>query len=235
VSSSPILYTYHDAIEDLLDWLGVAVDANALRMAKRAILAAYRDIPNARGWAYYMNRARITTVAPYDTGTIAYTHSSRTVTLTDGTWPTWAANGVLTIDNVQYQVTTRTSSSALVLSTNTNPGDDVASGTSYTLAREEYTIPVDMLSAGQLIDLASQSWVDFVEPQDWLLGHSQPAELLHGEAGPSALRNAGDRVQPGARCGLQLRLHLPSPPPAIEAGWLHHGHSLHVRTNRDGE
>lgn len=168
--ATTIIKTYQDAYEHLLDWNGSAsADAVTLRHAKRAIDEAYYQICNARLWHYYMTVGRINTVASYDTGTVAYTHSTRTVTLTGGTFPSWAAQGVIQIDGIEYQVTERTSGSAIILSVNSNPGANVSSGTAYTIYRDTYTLPVDFTSMGTLFDVANGSILTKLEVNEWNL------------------------------------------------------------------
>lgn len=166
------LWTFMDGIDHLLDWTGSSSgDDKYIRKFKRAILNAYREVTTMRLWSYAFKRARISTVANYDTGTIAYTHSTRTVTLTGGTWPTWAALGTLLIDNVEYQISSRDSASALTLSVNSNPGVNVASGTSYNLYQDQYTLPVDFTSAGMFKDAENCISLRMVEPDAWMSLH----------------------------------------------------------------
>jgi pilus assembly protein CpaC len=75
------------------------------------------------------------TNAPYSTGTIAYTQATRTVTLTGGTWPSWAQYGVLVIGNVLYRVAAKPTSTTLVLTAMSNPGVDVPAGAMFTLIK----------------------------------------------------------------------------------------------------
>jgi len=65
-------------------------------------------------WSFLRPVTTLTTVASYATGSVVV--SSGICTLTGGTWPTWAAtNGVLTINNVEYTITTRTNGTTLVV------------------------------------------------------------------------------------------------------------------------
>ena len=87
---------------------------------------------------------------PYGTGTIAATDG--TVTLTTGTWPSWAADGFLVVDGAGYKVDSRTSGSIIVLE---DDSVTITSGTSYSLERWEYTLPDDF--GGFL-----ETWLSFV-------------------------------------------------------------------------
>lgn len=140
------LYTYKDATEHITDYLGAVSDAKDARDARRAVQDALRDMQAQRDWSVYLSHGRLVTVAPYSTGTIVFDFtggsSERLVTLTDGTFPSWAAYGYLVIGVVRYEVSARLSDTTLQLSENSNPGEDVAS-TAYRLQRESYPVPTD--------------------------------------------------------------------------------------------
>lgn len=141
------LFTYQDAVEHAADSLGGAAQSIDARQARRAVHEALLDLTNQRDWWVYRERAMFSSVAPYATGTIAYDDTGGTyenqVTLTGGTWPSWAAYGYLLIGTVRYTVATRQSDTVLTLSPLSNPGADVAAGTSYTLVRDTYPVPTD--------------------------------------------------------------------------------------------
>lgn len=151
VSTSPNLLTYRDAIEHLIDFFdGLPQEADQNRM-RMAIQSAYREIAYARKWRYLQTHYRLRLSAPYSTGTI--TTSGNTVTLSGGTWPTWARYGhlVITGQKPMYRVAERTSASVLTLDGNFYPLTDVA-GASYTLYRSTYNLPGDLWALETLID-----------------------------------------------------------------------------------
>ncbi len=172
---TPELWTYHDAIQHAIDYMGAASDQETERYARRAVQLAYKELASKKNWSYYYQIGHISTVAPYSTGTIAYDHtggaSERMVTLTGGTWPTWAADGMLQIDNVAYPVASRSSGTVILLSEANNPGADVAASTTYTIAKEQYTLPVDfgamdeVMQPGYAIVLAYMTPGDFLSQQ----------------------------------------------------------------------
>lgn len=98
-------------------------------------------------WSFLHPITTLTTQAPYSTGTIAYDHTGsaneREITLTSGTWPSWAADGSITIKATTYAVETRTSNSIILLADGDNPGADIASGTSYELGRQDMDLADD--------------------------------------------------------------------------------------------
>lgn len=175
------IWTYADLITHALDYLGAATDAQTERFARRAIQLAYQTMQSQQNWTYYYQLGHFNTVAPYSTGTVAYTHSTRTVALTGGTWPTWAADGMIVIDNVPYPVVSRTSGSAVVLADANNPGANVAGGTTYEIFREAYTLPVDFGSMDSLYRMNGSPFsLSYLTPGDFLgnmafnVGPSEP-------------------------------------------------------------
>lgn len=170
------LTTFHDLTEHLLDYLscgagGAAAGGAELRVCKRAVLAAYREVAHSHQWAYYYQRGRLTTSAHYNTGTITFDFtggaSERLVTLASGTWPTWAASGTLLISGVRYEVSSRLSSTTLQLSVNSNPGEDVAAGTEYDLYKDTYTLPGDFITCGEMVNVSNPSSLAYTDPSEW--------------------------------------------------------------------
>lgn len=167
------LLTFRDCVRHLMDLTENDPNENIRRDARRAVLEASDEFPSASEWSYYLSRGRITTVASQTEGTIAYDNTGgaaeRLVTLTDSTWPSWAAFGMLTIDNVAYEVATRESSTTLTLSVNSNPGADVAAETEYTLYRDIYPMPIDFIAADQFLAMGSSvATPAYAHPRDWL-------------------------------------------------------------------
>ena len=175
MGTTPI-HSYHDIVDHLLDYFGGLEDGRNIKMSKRAILSAYRQLPTLYNWSYYYKRGRVTSVAAYSTGTVAYDHAggtyARQVTLTGGTWPSWAARGIVQISNVSYDVHERKSDTVITLSVNSNPGADLTAGTSYKLSRDAYPLPVDFQSTDQLRNVTKNwTWPSYVSPGEWLDAH----------------------------------------------------------------
>lgn len=174
MSQTP-LDTYSDVLEFLLR-LENSTDKRVTQMAKSAVLSAYQELPIAKRFKYYYARARVTTDASYSTGTVAYDHTGganeRQLTLSSGTWPTNAARGLVLIDGVEYRVATRVSDSIVTLSVNSNPGADVASGTSYTWWRDTYPMPIDFTGADAMLD----------HDDYWSPVHASPGSVLNYRA-----------------------------------------------------
>src|SRR5258705_9919729 len=108
------LTTFGDLVGRLIDYLGSNATSEARRDCIRAVLDAYSELSNDSRWAYYLQRGRIVTVASYNTGTVEYLHSGATferqLTLTSGTWPSWAQYGQVVLGTNVCQVADRKSS-----------------------------------------------------------------------------------------------------------------------------
>lgn len=199
------LFTFGDLTEHLMIRLGGgALDQDA-HVYRAAAQEAMREFVGRHEWSYYYAILRIQANAPYSTGTVAYTHATRTLTLTDGTWPEWAALGVILIGTQAYEVESRDSGATLTLSPNSNPGQDVAAGTAYTLYRDSYPLPVDFVTfSGPIVD--AQGWIRLAPttPKNWL-SHQR---LLNGPGEPTIVAVVGS---PNYIGGRSLRF---SPPPS---------------------
>ncbi len=113
---APLYFTYDDAIQHVLDFAGAAADEQTERFARKAVQLALNTV-QGRNWNCYVTQARITTVAPYSTGTVVFDYSGgvceRALTLTDGEWPAWAGDGTVVIGTVAYAVASRISTTVL--------------------------------------------------------------------------------------------------------------------------
>lgn len=166
------LFTYKDVIDHLVDYLGDNATQTALRDARRAAQDGYRDLMNAHDWSYLVVRGRVNTSAPQTAGTIQHQESSgpypRYVTLTGATWPAWAAYGQVVISNIIYQVAQVFDSTHLQLSIGSDPGQDFAAGTAYTLSRHVYPLPCDFVAAERVIDMLRGVRLTPEHPRQWL-------------------------------------------------------------------
>jgi hypothetical protein len=152
--ASPYIFCYADAILHGLGFLearGIDVKDAAKHNAsiRRACQNAYRELAGRRTWRYFIKLGQVNLNAAYSTGTIAYDHTGgtyeRQLTLTGGTWPSWAVYGSVRIAGVNYLVEDRKSATVLTLDAQTNPGADVASSTAYEIFRSCYTLPSDFV------------------------------------------------------------------------------------------
>lgn len=204
--------TFADLLEHAVAYLGGDAGVANSDRARRAVLAAYQDLPQRHPWSAYKTVGRLTTVAQYTTGTVGYDHTGgaaeRLVTLAGGTWPSWAAAGTLVIADVPYDVATRESDTELTLEAAQNPGEDVAAGASYTLYRDTYPAPADLLAGYELAVDAVGERVAYRPASEW----AQLRRLNRGPSKPVAFGYTGDGTTAG---GLAFRFW--PPPDAVYA------------------
>lgn len=162
--------------QDLIDRLGAYVGGGALDPESQDVLAAaqdgYADVVHSFPWKYLTGKGRVVLNGAYSTGTIAYDHTGgayeRMLTLSGGTWPSWAAYGTVKIADRLYSVEDRKSNSQITLTTDQNPGADVTSGTAYTLWQSSYPLPGDLRRIYDLF-LDGETWrMEPMTPSDWL-------------------------------------------------------------------
>jgi hypothetical protein len=168
--------TYQDSIDRLIDYLGATVNPEAVRESRRATLAAYREFPTRHHWTYLLTHGRLFINGQYATGTVQYLHSSgtyaRQLTLTGGTWPSWALFGTIRIGTVTFDIAQVINSTVLQLDAVLGPGPqgdaNIPSGTPYTIYRDTYTLPADFSSGDR--GFAEISWgsMEYVPAASWL-------------------------------------------------------------------
>ncbi len=168
-----MLFTYQDAVQGMLDFIGSDSSGPAKRDARRAVQDGLRELANFHPWNYYRTIGRLTTVAQYQEGTVEYLHSSgafpRQLTVSGGNlWPAWTRFGSVLIDNVAYDVAELKTANALQLSVNSNPGDDIAAGTDYTLYRDTFPMPINFGSMNQLVCLNRNTQIPYFPPHEFL-------------------------------------------------------------------
>lgn len=185
--------TYADLVDHALYYLGGTADRAQAEPARLAVLAAYRELPARRTWSFLREVRRTTTNAPYSTGTVTYTHSTRTVTLTGGTFPDWAADGYSTLylGDTPYPVAARPTTTTLTLTAGANPGADVSAESEYTLYTDTYPLPAGTLSIDAAVLNPNGTRLCYRQPADWPLlrrrndGPGQPSDLaVSGVASP---------------------------------------------------
>lgn len=147
------IHTYNDVVEHVLDLYDVDRTARNLRMARRAVLTAYRDLPTMHRWSYLTRRVQFKTEASEShTAVFDYTGGAyERMLTTTGTWPSTASLGRVIIDNVCYDIEARKSATIITLTADSNPGEDVASGT-VTWYRSVYPLPVRFIRGHVLVE-----------------------------------------------------------------------------------
>jgi hypothetical protein len=112
---------------------GYSVDQS--RDIEDCIRDGLHDVYSAHSWSFLRPVKTLTTTAPYSTGTI--TVASGVVTLIGGTFPSWAAVGVLMLDNEYYDVNTRDGDTQITLE---DTSVTEATASTYEIGRPEYDL-----------------------------------------------------------------------------------------------
>ena len=139
VAPSGIAPSYSSLLERVGEYLfgtGSGFSSDQTRKINICISDGLNRVYTAHDWSFLRPLADVVTTAPYATGTI--TIAAGVVTLTGGTFPSWAADGVLKANNKYYSVASRGSNTQITLD---DTSATQASASSYQLARPE--IPLD--------------------------------------------------------------------------------------------
>lgn len=119
------------------DLTGTKADA----IIKGAVNDALDMVSSEKEWPFLLRKGYLTLNGAYTTGTITLTDGDATVTLASGTWPTWAASGKIYVSGQVFDVLSRTSGSAIELTTDFN--GTTTSGLSYVIYQNQYDLPDD--------------------------------------------------------------------------------------------
>lgn len=212
-----MIRTFQDAVDALRDLAEFTSDTRNHRNARRAVMEAYRELPMRGTWSRFQKQTQFVVPSEYSTGTIAYAHSTKLVTLTGGTWPTNAEQRRIVIQNIPYGVAERVSGTVLRLDESENPGDDIASGTAYRLIQDKFPLPTDFHEAVQLFDVDQQSELlltrDVSSAQYRFLTGEYSAQspdiaVISGSFGQRSFLN----IVPPATAGTKLNLQYKSRP-----------------------
>lgn len=190
------LWTYQDVVEHLLDFFQAPrAKQRQYRMAKRAVIHAYRDMPYITRWLYYDRTATISSEASQSTGTIAYDFTGgtyeRELTLSGATWPANVKHFVIQIADVEYRVEDKKSTTVVTLEQSNCPQADVASSTAYIAFRPSYPLPIDFRKLGRLFDQQNNREIP-IETNDEQ--HSDSTYLYDTPDTPwrASIRNTGE-------------------------------------------
>ena len=161
--------TLNDQVQQLMDSFTIGSSKERMgRLSKAAVRGCYYDIGRNHSWNYLKRRTQINVVAPYGTGTVQNTASTRTLTLTGGTWPAWATLGEILLNRNVYTVQTYVDGNNLILTSDRSPVADVVAGTAYTLVRTRYDLPADFLELRGIVELERLWSVAYLTPEQML-------------------------------------------------------------------
>lgn len=146
MSESTLSVSLNDLRSEVGDFLGygrtyASMSAAQVLKVDSVIKIGHRRFLNASNgyqWSFLRPRGTISIQAAYSTGTV--TIVAGVVTLASGTFPTWAANGDLTVSGLTYSVNTRDSGTQVTLD---DTSVTASAGTSYSIATTIYDLPAD--------------------------------------------------------------------------------------------
>lgn len=177
----PEVFSYADAVDSLFAYCaGMDRDSADHPQMRRAVMEAYREVTAKRSWSNLSKTGRIHLRAAYSTGTITYTSSTRALLLVDGTWPSWAKDASVLIDDIVSDITSVDGLTA-TLDAVLCPRDDVDAGTSYSVFPRWYALPNDFASMSTpLPETGIWSSMHYVSPEEmaaWTRNNSDSSEI----------------------------------------------------------
>lgn len=155
--------TAGDMQAKLLRMMGGSSEQESVSDIRMAIRSAMRLVSAEFVWPYYCDYLHLNTQESYTTGTITYTASTRSVSLSGGTWPSWAGYGSLIIDDLHARVDAVSSTTDLTVIANDAPVDDFTG--EFTLYQYQFQINAtsNIYKFGKAqVDQAN--WLDYVNP-----------------------------------------------------------------------
>jgi hypothetical protein len=142
---------------------GASFSQDQLTRIGYCISDGLRRVYSAHEWSFFRPLVDVTTTAPYSTGTV--TIAAGVVTIVGGSFPSWASNGILRVNNKYYSVAVRNGSSQITLDDTTVT---VATASTYQLARTDIPMDVAFDSIANDSDL-----VFYPGPDQWYPSVSQ--------------------------------------------------------------
>ena len=170
-SSSGMVASYSNLLERVghfLFGLRTGFSADQTSDIEQCIEDGLKYVYATHSWSFFRPLKDITTTAPYATGTV--TIASGVVTLTGGTFPSWAADGLIKVSDDYYSVASRDSSTQITLD---DTSVTVASAAAFELGRPE--IPLD----DSFEDMANDRTLSYYPGQNELY---PPVQNRHDQA-----------------------------------------------------
>lgn len=135
------MITALDMQEMALRYIGSDNNNESVLDVRNAINSALKDLWSEFDWTWYQQNYTMILSAPYETGTVSFTASTRRFTLTTGTWPEWADNGTIVVGGQFARVHARISDTIIEIEEGTQFTENLAAGQTYRLLRNEYPLP----------------------------------------------------------------------------------------------
>ena len=170
--SLPEVYSYSDALDALTDFAQSWNAAGSQAILRRCIRQARDEIAAVHNASFLTKRDRVLLRAAQTTGTVTYDHTGgatceRQLTLTGDTWPSWAVDAAVRLDDMVCDIQAVKSSTVVQLEAVMNPGQDVAAGTSYTLYPRHYALQPDFMKILSVAEESSWMLGDYVSASEY--------------------------------------------------------------------
>lgn len=160
-------YAVQDVIDHLISVSGGGAQDAEQRELRSAVHHAYRDLVNAKDWAWHITQSRIM-LEPAETVTVTIGGSGTTLTRASGAWPSNATSYRAYSGGVVAQVAARTSNTVLTLSSTFKfPSSFDGAGKQVILYRNTYQLPSDFRNMDALVTQDRTSITSYVSPTDW--------------------------------------------------------------------
>lgn len=132
--------------------VGTAADAMIVSAINDGLFTAAKEFKHS----WLQEDGNLTFQAAYSTGTITLTLNSPTVTLVNGTFPTWAASGNIYYGGQFFEIASRDSATQITLVANWAKA--TASGLSYVIYQDAYDLPSNCLVFNKALPGTGWGW-----------------------------------------------------------------------------
>lgn len=183
------LATLTGARNHIARWLGAtgysSLDADTQSHVDDSLALAMDRVTREAEFQFALREGALSTVAPYETGTVSVTAGSATVTGSSTLWNT--SSNVLKHDKFMlgttgaYRVSAHPASDTSLTLASAFAGT-TASGQSYEIGRDEYTLAGGMLWLTRIWDLETAKELILLTPAEWVRltqGRYQTGEPTH--------------------------------------------------------
>lgn len=174
------IITLQDLVAHVIDVFDMESDQSNLRRATRSSVWGFEQASQRHMWRSYDTEVVATFEAPHTDGTVDVSDAG-VVTLTGGTWPTWAELGVIALSDDSYRVKSRDSDTELTLEAWSGVAQ---SDLDYQLAQNRYRIPHNVRQIFDVWDQTNDRRLLGADPQvfrerdRWQLGTSGTPSLF---------------------------------------------------------
>lgn len=159
--------TLSDLLNHLQDFAGSNLKPSQIRQRLTAVVSAYQHMSTLRPWRYYMKQDRLRVEAKYNTGSAAYNHSTLTVTLAGGTFPSWSNRATFVLEGGEYEIDKVVTATTATLLSTSNPGANVSATVDYAIHNDRFLLAQDAIGIDQLYSMIDRRELQWSDPKDF--------------------------------------------------------------------